>query len=382
MRYAESNTVESDNVGAVYTTKPVGSSRNKVGDRLHVPALDGVRGIAILAVMAFHFSLGNLKVLGPVFSAGWAGVDLFFALSGFLITGILNDARGTEGYFLNFYARRTLRIFPLYFGVLAVVFLLLPRFVPLSSVDMVSPGGERPFWLYYSNFAIYLFGWPAKPMAHFWSLAVEEQFYLLWPLVVWCLPPKRQLYFCISLITGVELIRVAAVLLHVSYTATAYLTPFRIDVLAAGALGSIAVRLYPKSSYKIARRLLAVAGLFLVGVFIARSGFSLLDYVFRLVGYPLLTAFCAAFVVTASASGMISSLASVSVLKQFGKYSYGMYVYHQLLIHCWEHLFPVRKLGLLGFAALSMCATCAIAYLSWHLFEVHFLKLKRFFVAA
>jgi peptidoglycan/LPS O-acetylase OafA/YrhL len=141
---------------------------------VHIPALDGLRGMAILAVMAFHFGLGAIPYAGGLFSAGWAGVDLFFVLSGFLITGILSDARGLPSFFTSFYARRALRIFPLYFGVLAVVFLTIPKVLPTAAVHFQGPGGQRPFWLYYSNFAVYFYGWPAHPVSHFWSLAVEE----------------------------------------------------------------------------------------------------------------------------------------------------------------------------------------------------------------
>ena len=120
-----------------------------------------------------------------MFGWGWVGVDLFFVLSGFLITGILYDAKGCDGYFRNFYARRTLRIMPLYFGFLFFIMVLSRlgcSFCPwISRDDAVSLG------LYIYNFRVgftqhFLYG-----LHHFWSLGVEEHFYLLWPLAIWAL---------------------------------------------------------------------------------------------------------------------------------------------------------------------------------------------------
>jgi peptidoglycan/LPS O-acetylase OafA/YrhL len=346
----------------------------------HIAALDGLRGIAVLAVMAYHFSLGHLPYAGRLFGSGWTGVDLFFVLSGFLITRILNESKGRHQFFLNFYARRTLRIFPLYFGVLIVVFGVIPKFVSLESLHLNSPGGELPFWLYYSNIAVCLYGWPAAAMGHFWSLAIEEQFYLVWPLIVWSLSRRRLLHFCVAIIAAVNLIRVLAVFAHVSAVMTTYLTPFRIDTLLIGSAAALLVRSHPLIARRFARPVLIGSGMILVWMIAARSGLSPTDAVVRAAGYPLLGIFFGSAVLSAATGGGIfTSALSLKALTHAGKYSYGMYVFHQLLKDVWDAIFPVASIGLLAHAACATAATFGVAYLSWNLYEVHFIKLKRFF---
>jgi len=111
------------------------SSRRRWSSSRHVPALDGIRGLAILLVLFFHFSVvgghsASIRFIQKTWGFGWSGVDLFFVLSGFLITGILLDAKNRSHYFRNFYARRTVRIFPLYFAFLAVFMVLMPMVMP------------------------------------------------------------------------------------------------------------------------------------------------------------------------------------------------------------------------------------------------------------
>src|SRR6187401_1524909 len=138
-----------------------------------IPALDGLRGVAIILVMLHHLTLyrptaGIGGLIGDVLFFGWSGVDLFFVLSGFLITGILIDARGAERYFTTFYARRTLRIFPLYYLVLFLAFVVLPKFPTVYSVlagQVDVPPAEQvdlpqwPYWLYLTNVSIAARGW-------------------------------------------------------------------------------------------------------------------------------------------------------------------------------------------------------------------------------
>ncbi|HZJ61945.1 MAG TPA: acyltransferase [Kofleriaceae bacterium] len=161
-----------------------------------VPALDGVRGLAILLVLAHNLSpfestrrLIDLSA-GLTFDFGWVGVQLFFVLSGYLISGILLDTRGAPGYYRAFFGRRVLRIFPLYYGVLFLCLVLLP--VLGLAPDALLADRRHSVWLW-----TYLINW-AEPLGaaiavfpHFWSLAVEEQFYLVWPFVVSRTPPRR-----------------------------------------------------------------------------------------------------------------------------------------------------------------------------------------------
>ncbi|NBT59763.1 acyltransferase, partial [bacterium] len=147
----------------------------------HEPLLDGVRGLAILLVIFFHSSLIPVKnsmdkILHGAALGGWAGVDLFFVLSGFLITGILLRTKEAPNFFFNFYMRRTLRILPLYYLFLILAFYVVPQTVQFGFT----------YWTFLSNILLGRLGQFQSPVLDItWSLAVEEQFYLLWPLVVW-----------------------------------------------------------------------------------------------------------------------------------------------------------------------------------------------------
>src|SRR5437868_4964541 len=134
--------------------------------RGQMPALDGLRGIAIVLVLMHQFDLiTSPHAIDVAFDAGWIGVQLFFVLSGFLITGGLLDTRDQHGYFRGFFVRRVLRIFPLYYAALVAT--------------LIAGNTSIWLWTYLSNFR------PHPALPHFWSLAVEEQFYLVWPFVVW-----------------------------------------------------------------------------------------------------------------------------------------------------------------------------------------------------
>ncbi len=173
-----------------------------------MPALDGVRGLAVLMVLLDHF-VGDMlpptnsveRVIVYVTAYGAYGVDLFFVLSGFLITGILYDARDKTSYFRNFYMRRFLRIFPLYYGVLALLFFVAPL-IPLLQGATLDYLVERQAWawLYGVNIYTAIRGeWALSFINHFWSLSVEEQFYLFWPLVVYLLARRPQALIAVSL---------------------------------------------------------------------------------------------------------------------------------------------------------------------------------------
>ena len=170
----------------------------------HLPALDGLRGLAIIAVIVCHvnvvtggpFAAGRITgPLSTVFAWGWVGVNLFFVLSGFLITGILYDAKGSVGFFRNFYARRALRIMPLYYGFLFCI-VVMNRLHCLRAV-WLSPEGLASLASYTYNFRFALTGHGLGDLHHFWSLAVEEHFYLLWPQIfVWVRNRRLLMYLC------------------------------------------------------------------------------------------------------------------------------------------------------------------------------------------
>jgi len=216
----------------------------------YVPALDGVRGLAIIMVMLAHFtSYGGLhpvvfldRAYRSVVMLGGTGVDLFFVLSGFLITGILLDSRHEAGYFRNFYMRRVLRIFPLYYATLAGCFLILPLFRGGDEELARLLSEQGWYWTYLANVRMALDGWPAfNSIGHFWSLAVEEQFYMVWPLAVFAVGGKRLRILCVMVILGSLLARVAfwqaGFLPRINV-----MTVARMDALAAGAFLAVAAR--------------------------------------------------------------------------------------------------------------------------------------------
>src|SRR3982074_1503320 len=151
-----------------------------------IPQLDALRGLAVLLVLLHNTDVYPSLHLRLISGNGWMGVDLFFVLSGFLITEILLDTKQSEGYFRNFYARRCLRIWPLYYSVLLFMFVIVPILRP-SEAHTVFEARSSPWWAYpvfLQNFLIPIPTMATGALGVTWSLAVEEQFYLVWPLVV------------------------------------------------------------------------------------------------------------------------------------------------------------------------------------------------------
>jgi peptidoglycan/LPS O-acetylase OafA/YrhL len=156
----------------------------------HLPALDGIRGLAVLGVLIVHADvlLNTTRqvehVLVVLSEFGAYGVDLFFVLSGFLITGILLETKESPKYFSSFYARRFLRLFPVYYGYLLVVALIFPALHHAIRTSMTDYGGGWGWYLAYCSNWKPGHGASDPCLGHFWSLAVEEQFYLLWPAMI------------------------------------------------------------------------------------------------------------------------------------------------------------------------------------------------------
>ncbi len=366
----------------------------------HIAALDGLRGMAVLLVLADHLLWSNSQVgsnrfvcwLAAQHDLGWIGVDAFFVLSGFLITGILIDSRPQEHFFRNFYARRTLRIFPLYYGFLFLVILT----VQWQGKHWSSSLGL--LLTYVENLPLHQLpqltnaGW--VNLNHFWSLAIEEQFYLFWPLLVFLLrTPKRVLAaaalgaaFSIGVRLSLWHTPLAVAQPYVLYS----WTPARLDELFAGAMLAVLVRgrhrvlafSYSRATLGMALGLLLVLDVFYPGLqFVTEPGL--------LVWLPILLAVMfASLILEAIRHGSaVQRLFQHATLRFFGRYSYGLYVYHYTLatlvmipLRNWMHLhFHSRALGVVVPAAITLTLTVILAMLSYHLYEKHFLRLKRYF---
>ncbi len=354
-------------------------------ERQHILALDGVRGIAILMVMLFHFQTETtapnrlVKVIYAAFHMGQTGVDLFFVLSGFLISGILLDAKGGPHFFRNFYMRRTLRIFPLYYG--SLILLNIYGYFRGDSLTNQS-------WLWFYGTNIALFKGILLPAGHFWSLAIEEHFYFLWPLLVYVSSRRGFAWICCGAIVFAMTTR--GILGYYGLD-TFYLTPCRIDGLAIGGLLAVFVR-----RFEIRRMVpYAVAGgigltILLVPVFIFKSGDGNLPL--QTTKFTLLSLVYGALLTVAVGSRpdtLVGKFFANSWLRFFGKYSYGLYVFHGLLaVYFFERVFPIptmtalthsKILGTVISMSLALFFSVAAAWISWHVYEKHFLKLKSFF---
>jgi peptidoglycan/LPS O-acetylase OafA/YrhL len=376
-----------------------------------IPALDGLRGAAILLVMLHHQTLLPLAGGGAaddwfarLFHFGWSGVDLFFVLSGFLITGLLLDAKGAPGYFRNFYARRTLRIFPLYYAVVFLSLVVLPNLpegvLPAQKAANFGriDGDELWYWLYLSNFAIAAAGEYRHGILDIsWSLAIEEQFYLVWPLVVSRLGRDALLRVCAGLVVLAPLCRLALSLGSSSELAPYVLTPARLDTLAIGAFLAVAsrdpgglARLLPA-----ARASGAALALGLAVWFVAAGGIEPFQTAFITLGFSgVALAFGAllALTVTSTPGSFLHAVFTSRVLRSLGKYSYALYLFHlplrAIVRDLWfdpadlPALFGSRIPGQIAFYVVSTAIAYLAAVASWYLYESRFLALKRFFPRA
>ncbi len=364
-------------------------------------ALDGLRGIAILLVFVFHYGGGlrsthlAVRAFGYLTQAGWVGLELFFALSGYLITGLLWENLPRPHALRNFYARRALRILPVYYGALVA-----------AAVAALARGAHFfrlwPLLLYVGflqNIPALVYNSlrypPPLPLNHLWSLAVEEQFYLLWPFLLLAAGTRRRAFhLCLWTFALSCAFRLAVFAPHaLSGAAMANWSPFLLTRAGALALGATLALREPARSIPAHRS--------------AQPKWPLLTFAASALAFILLGLFCRSFVLTqrlqfvlmlpaveiASAAalalalqaGSWRKLLSIPPLRALGRVSYGFYVLHILLEPVFDHIgrWAVHSGTGSAYQAVRLFAafpiTLAAAWLSYTFLERPFLRLKRLF---
>ena len=370
------------------------STAGSVSSESRIPELDGLRAIAISWVFVMHiFYASGLpadsvnwmpRVLREVISHGWLGVDLFFLLSGFLISGILMDTRGSSSFFRKFYARRALRILPVYVVCILVMWLFYHRADAYFGLSL----------LFMANFA-HLF---KVPVPHgpsvFWSLAIEEHFYLIWPLLVFMLARAQLVALCAVIVIGTPILRGLCAYWGMDPEGEIYLySYFRFDGLALGAILAIWIR----SQYFTRNYAWKLSGVFLAAFLLITA----VGWPFGVMGTKTVAAtalrytqadmvFAAAMTLAlAYRNTRVTSLLRSPVAGLIASLSYCIYLIHLAMIDLYVGIlsrFAVDDTASLGFIASGVTrlviigvATIAVAMLSNKYLEGPVLKFKRHF---
>ncbi len=339
----------------------------------YLPELDGLRGLAILWVVLYHC---HPRLIGTWLYAaslwGWAGVILFFALSGFLITSILLGTRDKPRYFHNFHARRALRIWPVYILLLVVVYLNAPWFIGPTVMDAIKAAP----WLAYLFLVQNLFHLTLPPaIGPTWALAIEEQYYFLWaPVVRFLRRPSMLAAVLVAALVASPLLR---------HLHPAWLTPthtlIHLDGIALGSLMALGLYTLP-----LGRRVWLWMGLgtMVAGIAAAATvagGTSLLDSALAMgFGGAVL-----ALIASTGAPNPVNAALRSGPLAFYGRISYGLYMTHisVFIYFGWFDLRmdPYGTAGDLAIVAFRLLAATAVATVLWYGYESQILKLKRYF---
>jgi peptidoglycan/LPS O-acetylase OafA/YrhL len=379
-----------------------GSASTNHGSVQRIAAVDGLRGLAIVLVMLTHFvrtpASGLLvdRTFARIASIGWCGVDLFFVLSGFLITGILLDGTASGSSPRNFYVRRALRVVPVYYAILSLILVVYPRMRPSDSTAIAHLAHTQGwYWGFASNVLLTRPGqWDAAlPWTlHFWSLAVEEQFYLVWPVLIWLSGRRHAAALCVAAMLVSVVSRMVWVHTTGDTLGSYVLTPLRFDGLAAGAFVAVAMR-SPRMSLHLERWAAATA-------LVAATGFAYLvvstpDALsfqprMQLVGFPVLAVgFAALLVLCLRRDGAVARWMSVRPLRFAGRYSYAAYLLHYPVIFAvvacglrddaLPRLAGSQLHSMLLLVVVAASVSFLLAWATWFLIERHAMRLKHRF---
>jgi peptidoglycan/LPS O-acetylase OafA/YrhL len=352
----------------------------------YIPQLDGIRGLAIILVISFHY-LGFI----PVFSFGWCGVDLFFVLSGYLITSRLIALQEQKNHLKKFYINRALRILPLYYGTLIIFYLGFTLLVKKANFHLFDFYYENwvSFALFFQNWSLIFYNGPKEIfLDHFWSLAVEEQFYIVWPFFLLRFRQKKFFYKLVLVI--IILIIITRTFLYIQYPGAFdykylfYNTFCRMDAFFIGGC----LFLFQKNNkakqfnvYYFTALLLIISGIYFTGnangnnPFLSTIGFTLIAIAFAGLIYAA----------SSNSSKVLSIIFNYRWLKFTGKISYGLYIFHWIVLRALEP--RIEKLltrsecvngqtsnGISLFICLVI--SYIISVISYFYFELYFLKRK------
>lgn len=338
--------------------------------RSYLPELDGLRAIAVVGVMLYHTQT-------PGFSWGWMGVPFFFVLSGFLITGILIDAKGGRRFLRDFYVRRSLRIFPIYYMAVAIC----------AGYLLYYGVGIDHFWMfltYQQNHVGLMHEAPGSlygMLGQSWSLAVEEQFYLVWPFIVLVLSRRGLWYFCVGLVVLAPLARTGVWWFDGSTQLVEKLLVCHMDALAWGALLAMALRSLHRSALNGATAGAALAMAAGVSIVITLAQGRLAPgtpggvhpgYVWMLQATAMSAGFAAIVYLVAYHRSPIAVVLRSPPLRHVGQISYGLYLYHIPVYNILDHQFSLTQWQ----TPLRVGLTYAVAVVSWHVIEKPVLGLK------
>lgn len=359
-----------------------------------IPELDGLRGIAIVLVLIWHYFAGRvtfdpetsfgfmLKLFWKATSMCWAGVDLFFVLSGFLIGGILIATRERESYFRTFLARRSARIFPAYFLLLIIVLLVVPNFTSTAQAvvsDNSLPGWS--YWTYTQNFLMASGNWGTELLAHTWSLAVEEQFYLILPILVFVASPRMLPYYVSALILMAITFRIYWLGTGHHLLGTYLLLFSRGDSLLLGVLTAYFWQQPTARQWITDRKILVSAttslvGIIPVGCLVLHQGIGSWGQV--TIGHTALALFSAGTILCAVMKypEQGSRFLKQKWLRYFGQQSYSIYLWHMPVLVCTYHIFKsftsaeIHETGHFALTIFALIGTLIIARASWLVLEL------------
>ena len=353
-----------------------------------VPALDGLRGLAVLLVIAYHYS-GQAHLFFP----GWAGVDLFFVLSGYLITQRLNATKGRPHYFSHFYRNRAVRILPLYYTLVLAFLLAIDLFVSAKNLPTLQfyPQHWKSFLIFTQNWTFARFGTPTDlSLVPLWSIAVEVQFYLCWPTLIYLVPnPKFSVKLFPILLLLVLLARSIFYLTHPASEYQVYFNSFfRMDGFLLGSLLCQIHQARITISAKLIKYGMAILLLIFATVAFLTKNTTPFNPFYSTIGYTLVAVFFTGLLhlVSQPATNALDIFFNHNFLRHCGRISYCLYLIHFPFLYvaysrtlalapAWwpSHLFLYRTTAICSALLLSFL----LSTLSFRYFESRFLRLKK-----